>query len=270
MGGDVFSFFAVIFDLNVDSDFKEIVDKTAAILNIDTSAYQYAERANAIQRDINSWLSYISHNEYVPNAPYDISVLGQTYKLNSFRNISPELLAQYKIGYNKDYSRIQVPLYDSQNRVVGASLRKTLSDDSPKWLHRPRNLQTKLLLYNWNNLPSVLFNMYIVEGVWDALNIVQHNFKEVVATFGAHLTEEQEELLLTRCVGITLAYDSDKAGELATIKAIKKLNSKCNLKILDFHGEFHDPGEFDEHCTPEWFNNHIIRPLDYILKYGSV
>ena len=59
----------------------------------------------------------------------------------------------------------------------------------------------------------------------DVISVYQAGVKNIVATLGTALTENQAKLLLKYCSEILLCYDSDEAGQKAILRAIDIINS---------------------------------------------
>lgn len=254
-GGDVFSFVAAMEDMSLLHEFKAIVQKTAEVMHLDIANMELGERADAHVRELRSWMKYMSKKNNVP-IQYDMKKLGSLYALNSYRNFTKETLKHFKACYCKEYNRITIPIYNKDGVCIGASMRRVDESEKSKWLHRPKNIEMGEVLYNFNN-ESEMENAIIMEGPFDVWNIHQsgrfctHDF---LATLGAHLTEAQEEILLSKYTCILLAYDNDKAGKEATKKAIDKLKHKVDLWVLVY--DKHDPGELqpeDQVSVSKWF-----------------
>src|SRR5260370_32634344 len=65
----------------------------------------------------------------------------------------------------------------------------------------------------------------IVEGYVDALTAHQFGYKNVVATMGTALTEQQIGLVKKLTPRIVLALDADAAGQLAMLRAVDTLRT---------------------------------------------
>lgn len=93
-------------------------------------------------------------------------------------------------------------------------------------------------------------NIIIVEGYMDAISLHQRGIQNVVASLGTSLTEGQARLLRRYCERVTIAYDSDGAGQAATLRGLEILkNVGCDVRVLQMDGA-KDPDE-------------------YVIKYGN-
>lgn len=263
-GGDIFDFIANIYNLDIETQFKTIVIKTAEELNIDIQGLKMGERASRAIKETRRWIDYMLSKKPKKNLPYDIKKIGKLKPLNSYRNFTKNTIDYFHGSYSELYNRIVVPLYDEQNNTVGVSLRRINSKEQAKWLHIPKHLNTRLIIYNQANIDGN--KITLVEGAFDVWNLYQIGVKNMGATLGAHITKEQEDIILQNYTDVELMFDKDRAGILATIKAIKQLKDKVNLTIRDL-GEYNDPGEIP---SKEAFNElEILKPYSYIEKYKN-
>jgi DNA primase len=259
-GGDIFDFIADVYDLSVEHEFKTIIQRTAEELHIDISNLELGERTSAILRENRQWLEFISRRQIKDNPPFDISRIGEQFYLNSYRNFTKETIDFFKGRYSNIFNRIVVPLIDRNGEIIGVSMRRINEAEQSKWLHRPKHVNTRTLLYNQCNVTPDK-PLFIVEGAFDVWNLHQMGITNVVATLGAHLTEEQKQMIIQQYIDVVLAYDSDMAGKMATKKAIDMLKHCVNLSVLDL-GKIHDCGDIPDIDT---FNSlKIMKPYEWL------
>ena len=155
--------------------------------------------------------------------------------------------------------RLMFPIQDERGRVIAFGGR-ILEDSKIKDPTRP---QAKYINSSENIVYSKgrhLFGLYaakkekldkilIVEGYMDAISLHQRGITNVVASLGTALTEAQGRLLRKNSGQVIIGYDSDGAGQNATMRGLEILqNLGCDIRILQIEGA-KDPDE-------------------YILKYG--
>ena len=100
---------------------------------------------------------------------------------------------------------------------------------------------------------SDLKNIIIVEGYMDAISLYQRGITNVVASLGTALTEAQGRLLRRYSERVTIGYDSDGAGQAATLRGLEILqNIGCDVRILQISGA-KDPDEYVIKYGPERF-----------------
>ncbi len=241
-GGDVFDFIRLSNGIPEDQ-FPTIIETTASILGINIEGLEIRERTREAVMSVQEWINYIQsrNNQPEANRSYDLHQLGELYKMNSYRNFTPETISYFGGCYSQTHNRIVTPIYNESGQTIGASLRRLNHTDSAKWLHVPKTIRTGDVLYNLNNCLDES-KVYLVEGAFDVWNLYQIGVKNVVAVMGSSISTNQEKLLLKYFIDVCLLFDNDKAGLLATKKSIDKLKYKTNLTYLDL-GEYPDPGE---------------------------
>lgn len=145
------------------------------------------------------------------------------------------------------------PIKDVQDRVIAFGGR-VLDDTKPKYINSPENIvySKGRQLFGLNIAKKSGSNkIIIVEGYMDAISLYQRGITNVVASLGTALTEAQGRLLRKYASQIIIGYDSDGAGQSATMRGMEILqNLGCDIRILQLDGDAKDPDE-------------------YVIKYGS-
>jgi DNA primase len=129
--------------------------------------------------------------------------------------------------YARLTERITFPIYSASGAIVGFGGR-TITNHLAKYINSP---QTKLfnksrLLYGYAKAKDSIYRnkkLIVCEGYLDVIMFHQAGFKEAVATLGTALTEEHLPILRKGEPHIVLAYDGDKAGVAAALKAASML-----------------------------------------------
>ncbi len=139
------------------------------------------------------------------------------------------VLAQSEGGryYARLSERITFPIYSPAGAIVGFGGR-TLGSHPAKYINSP---QTKLfnksrLLYGYHLAKEKIYKskrLIVCEGYLDTIMFHQAGFSEAVATLGTALTQEHLPLLRKGEPKVILAYDGDKAGVAAALKAAQLL-----------------------------------------------
>ena len=131
--------------------------------------------------------------------------------------------------YARLNQRITFPIYSPNGALVGFGGR-TITNHPAKYINSP---QTKLfnksrLLYGYHRAKETIYKgkeIIICEGYLDVIMFHQAGFKAAVATLGTALTDDHLPLLRKGEPKVILAYDGDKAGVVAALKAAKLLGS---------------------------------------------
>lgn len=146
-------------------------------------------------------------------------------------------------------NRIMFPLYDLSGNVVAFSGRIYNMKDSSKYINTKETSIFKKgnLLYNYHNAREHLKkNDYVIimEGFMDVIRASTVGINNCVATMGTAFTKEQASIIRKMTDNVILCFDGDKAGEDATISAIKVLEGiGINPKIIRLEDDL-DPDEY--------------------------
>ena len=151
--------------------------------------------------------------------------------------------------------RLMFPIQDVRGRVIAFGGR-VLDDSKPKYINSPENI----VYSKGRNLFGLNVakkgdtkRIIIVEGYMDAISLYQRGITNVVASLGTALTEQQGRLLRKSCEQVIIGYDSDGAGQAATLRGLEILqNMGCDIRILQIYGA-KDPDEFVIKYGPERF-----------------
>lgn len=171
-----------------------------------------------------------------------------------------EILASSLVGknengkfYDKFRNRLMFPIKDVRERVIAFGGR-VLDDSKPKYINSPENIvYSKSRQLFGINVAKKSGNqkIIIVEGYMDAVSLYQRGIENVVASLGTALTEGQGRLLGRYAREIVIGYDSDGAGQAATLRGLEILqNMGYDVRVLQLDGDAKDPDE-------------------YVIKYGT-
>jgi len=130
--------------------------------------------------------------------------------------------------YARLAERITFPIYSASASIVGFGGR-TITNHPAKYINSP---QTKLfnksrLLYGYHLAKESIYRnkkIIICEGYLDVVMFHQAGFTEAVAGMGTALTAEHLPILRKGDPKVILAYDGDKAGKQAALKAAQMLS----------------------------------------------
>ncbi len=148
--------------------------------------------------------------------------------------------------------RLMFPIFDMRGKVIAFGGR-VLDKSLPKYINSPENIvySKGRNLFGMNIAKTAnLEKIVIVEGYMDAISLHQRGIHNVVASLGTALTEAQGRILRKYAGQVIISYDSDSAGQAATLRGLEILkNLGCDVRILQMEGA-KDPDE-------------------YVIKYGS-
>ena len=124
--------------------------------------------------------------------------------------------------------RLMFPLNDARGRIVGFQARKLREDDPlrGKYVNSPEGelFHKSHILYGLNLARGAVTKedrALVVEGNTDVIALRQADLKPVVASMGTALTEQQLRELKRLTQRLFLCFDSDAAGEEATLRGME-------------------------------------------------
>lgn len=162
-------------------------------------------------------------------------------------------------AHDKFWNRVMFPIMDVNNRVIGFGGR-VMGDGTPKYLNSPETMlfDKSRNLYGLNYArTSRKPYMIICEGYMDVIAMHQAGFTNAVASLGTAFTAQHSVLLKRYTQEIRLAYDSDGAGQKATLRAIPILKSAgINVRVIHMD-PYKDPDEFIKNLGTEAFQERI-------------
>ncbi len=282
IGGDVITFICKMENVNYREAIQILAEKANIALPVSDNA-QDAKKEMLKQKvyEINEIVAKFYHEnlykpsakpaqEYVKKRKLDNNTLkkfmigysnntNEVYKLLKQKGFKEEeillsnLVKKTDYGYNDVYkNRLMFPIQDVRDRVIAFGGR-VLDDSKPKYINSPEGIvyNKGRNLYALNVAKTAnLKNMIMVEGYMDAVSLHQRGIPNAVASLGTSLTEGQARLLRKYTEKVVISYDSDGAGQAATLRGLDILtNVGCDVRILQMEGA-KDPDE-------------------YVIKYGN-
>lgn len=163
------------------------------------------------------------------------------------------------IMYDAFQDRIMFPLSDDTGRVIAFSGRLWReSAEGAKPQGKYKNSRGTLLfnksyeLYHLDKAKQVAkknHELYLMEGFMDVIAAYRAGIENAVASMGTALTQEHVAHLSKFTKKVILAYDGDKAGRLATAKALEVLE-KQEVEVVQIPDQM-DPDEYLNKNSPQ-------------------
>lgn len=161
------------------------------------------------------------------------------------------LCAERKQGgglYDRFRGRVIIPIADERGRVVGFGGR-VLDDSTPKYLNTPETVlfNKRKLLFGLDRSHRAIQQegrAIVVEGYMDAISVFDAGVHNVVASLGTSFTPEHAKKLLHYAPEICFCYDSDEAGQKATIRALSIVRDTGARVRVIVVPDGKDPDEF--------------------------
>lgn len=254
---------------------RKIIDKRKQIIAVNNAAAQYYHslltgdrgreaRTYLEKRGISREAIETFQLGYAPDEWNQV----QDYLLK--KGFAPEILKEAGLikrseNQNRFYDlfryRIIFPIIQTQRDVVGFGGR-SMGDSLPKYLNTAETdlFSKRKNLYGLSEARESIREInsaILVEGYMDCIKLQQSGFKNVVASLGTALTEDQARLLRRYTEKVIIIYDGDEAGQRETLRAITVLKgADLKVEVISLPpGK--DPDEYIEYYGKEGFWQYI-------------
>ncbi len=219
---------------------------------------------------------------------------GYTYKEITDAGL---MVAKEDRHYDRFRSRITFPIFDLNGQIVGFTgrvfdavpTRKAVgtptsdSDQAAKGLDENQSVGAKYintpqtLIYDKSR---ILYGLHrskmevksadqcvLVEGNMDALMSHQGGVRNVIATSGTALTQEQLRLLQRYTTNLNFCFDADQAGALATRRGIGlALGQNFTVRVTELNDpECKDPADYVKRYGAKWGD--VVRAARPVIEY---
>lgn len=274
--------------------YPEAIEKLAATLNFTlhyTENTSQKKRSNLLET-LNEWYQklleqnrtaqqylhergiYASSIErfgvgYAPASYETIRFLEQR-RLNTAEAVELGALGKGEDGklFARFIERITFPIHSPSGAIVGFGGR-TITGHQAKYVNSPQSalFNKSRLLYAYHLARDTIFRrreIIVTEGYLDVVMLHQAGFTNAVATLGTALTAEHLPLLRKGEPKVFLAYDGDKAGRAAALKASRLLSaSGFDGGVILFEGGL-DPADMVKNGQIEQLGNLLRHPIPFI------
>lgn len=164
--------------------------------------------------------------------------------------------------------RITFPIHSANGTIIGFGGR-TISGHQAKYINSPETpfFNKSRLLYAYNYAKQAIHKtkeIVITEGYLDVIMLHQAGFENAVATLGTALTQEHLPLLRKGEPKVIMAYDGDRAGRAAALKASKLLSvgGFSGGVVIFLDGQ--DPADMVKKGAVEELSNMFRTPQPFI------
>ncbi len=166
-------------------------------------------------------------------------------------------------SYDFFRGRVIFPIQNLTGRVLGFGGRILKQDKkSAKYYNSPESpiYNKRKILYGLYQAKNEIIKedgCYLVEGYTDVISLHQAGIRNVVASSGTALTEDQIRLIKRYTNNITILYDGDSAGIKASFRGIDLiLKEAMNVKVVLFpDGE--DPDSYSRKVSKEELEKYL-------------
>lgn len=264
---------------------KERMDAREALFHVNTFAQKYFhEQLLETDEGKSIGLSYFKERDYNKDI---IEKFGLGYSPESWDALTEHALANgYKLDYltktgltierddKKRYdrfrARVMFPIYNLSGRVVGFGGRiLTKEENKPKYVNSPESeiYNKSAVLYGLNLAKSEIIRQdkcYLVEGYTDVISMYKAGFENVVSSSGTALTPDQIRLIKRFTKNITILYDGDEAGIMASFRGINLiLEEGMNVRVIIFPPD-EDPDSYVRNHRTAETKDFLAQEKDFI------
>ena len=169
------------------------------------------------------------------------------------------------------WKRVMTPIFDLRGNIIAFGGR-VLDDSKPKYVNSPETLvyhksDTVFALQIAKKSASRRF--VLCEGYMDVISMQQAGIDTAVCACGTALTPDQVKLISQYAEEVILSYDSDEAGQKATLRSLELFRiSPVKVGVLQIPGA-KDPDEYIKKYGAERFKallDGVGNALDFRLK----
>ena len=169
------------------------------------------------------------------------------------------------------WKRVMTPIFDLRGNIIAFGGR-VMDDSKPKYVNSPETLvyhksETVFALQIAKRSASRRF--VLCEGYMDVISMHQAGIDTAVCACGTALTPQQVRLISEYADKVILSYDSDEAGQKATLRSLELFrNSPVKVGVLQIPGA-KDPDEYIKKYGAERFKallDGVGNALDFRLK----
>ena len=193
----------------------------------------------------------------------------RTEKVNDKQILDLGLALQSKHGlYDRFRGRLMFPIKNIAGKIIAFGGR-LIDGEGAKYINSPESVvyskrNNLYLLHEARHSIREKKRSILVEGYMDAIRLHKCGFTETVASLGTSLTIEQAKSLARLAQDCYICYDSDSAGQTATLRSMYILQqNELNVHVVTLP-EGKDPDEFlsSDNNTPEKFEDAVKAAIE--------
>jgi len=235
---------------------------------IGMSYFEEREFSNEVIEKFQLGYSFNKPNYFTDEA------LKKGYKLNFLEKTGLTIIKDDK-NIDRFKGRVMFPILSMSGRVLGFGGRILKSSkNTAKYINSPESLiyhKSKVLYGIFHAKQSIVKedNCFLVEGYTDVIKLYQKGIKNVVASSGTALTENQIRLISRLTKNITVLFDGDSAGSRAALRGIDMiLEQGMNVKICNLP-EGEDPDSFANKKQTDELTSFFKEQSKDFIKYKA-
>jgi DNA primase len=170
--------------------------------------------------------------------------------------------------YDAFRGRLMFPIHDDSGRTIAFGARAMRSDDPAKYINSQETpiYRKSSVLYNLHRARESMRKLnraVLVEGYMDVIGAYAAGVKEVIASCGTALTQQQAHKIRGESDTIVLNFDPDTAGANAAERAIQLLlDEGLHVRVLTLDGGL-DPDEYVKQHGAEAYRARLETAAEY-------
>ncbi|HIE43350.1 MAG TPA: DNA primase [Candidatus Omnitrophica bacterium] len=167
--------------------------------------------------------------------------------------------------------RIIFPIFNPRGKVIAFGGRN-LDESSLKYLNSPETeiFEKGKTLYGLNLTKKAILNTkkaIITEGYMDLITLYQAGIQNAVASLGTSLTRWQVKILSRMVETVYVIYDSDIAGEKASLRALELCIEEGLTSLISTLPSSEDPDSFIRKYGKEKFLHQLTQSRNIVQFY---
>ena len=169
------------------------------------------------------------------------------------------------------WKRVMTPIFDLRGNIIAFGGR-VMDDSKPKYVNSPETLvyhKSETVFALQIAKRSAVRRFVLCEGYMDVISMHQAGIDTAVCACGTALTPDQVRLISEYADEVILSYDSDEAGQKATLRSLELFrNSPVKVGVLQIPGA-KDPDEYIKKYGADRFKallDGVGNALDFRLK----
>lgn len=166
-----------------------------------------------------------------------------------FKGVSGATMRRFEAFTHKDYEeRVMIPIRDTTGKIVCFQGRHVIATGTPKYKFYPGGVEVPLFPAR---VPLIHNTVILVEGMYDALNLIDKGLENIMATMGTQGLGgikglNKDKVLHLKLMGahkILFIFDGDQPGQKA-VEILKPQLEKAGFVVDNIElNEGDDPGD---------------------------
>lgn len=188
--------------------------------------------------------------------------------LTQVRGLSPDTIANFKLGYSKEKNSISIPVFKN-GKVVNIRYR-SLDENAPSRYTQEKGCEVWLYNEDGIDVAKEKRGILVVEGEFDLMMAWQNGFKNVVSAASGKDSYGVWIELLDQIPKVYIAYDNDEPGKKAALAMAERVGVDKCFEVTYPDG-FKDANEYFLKHTKEEFVPILRKAIPfYKHKYAGV